>query len=124
MNKSWYKCCAVPMCKSTSISTPQKLFINVPKNAEVRKKWLTLARRDPASLTPTSTSHFCEDHFDVSKDMNFRYLFVICQKLDVYYLSLLGYYGEFKYLIPNTNFSFKMTWKIMFNILQWVKYLE
>ncbi|CAH2094798.1 unnamed protein product [Euphydryas editha] len=69
MDTSFYKCCAVPMCKSTSIRTPKKLFIHVPKNAQIRRKWLKLARRHPASLTPKSTSYFCEDHFDLQNDM-------------------------------------------------------
>ncbi|CAH2103320.1 unnamed protein product [Euphydryas editha] len=69
MDTSFYKCCAVPMCKSTSIRTPKKLFIHVPKNAQIRRKWLKLAKRHPASLTPKSTSYFCEDHFDLQNDM-------------------------------------------------------
>ncbi|XP_044737068.1 uncharacterized protein LOC123299008 [Chrysoperla carnea] len=69
MNTSFYKCCVVPMCKNTSINTPQKLFIYVPKSAKIRRKWLTLARRCPTSLSTTSTSYFCEDHFDLQNDM-------------------------------------------------------
>lgn len=69
MKACFYKCCAVPMCKSTSFKTPQKLFINLPKIAKIRRKWLTLARRHPDSLSTTSTSHFCEDHFDLPNDM-------------------------------------------------------
>jgi hypothetical protein len=65
---SYYKCCAVPMCKNTTIRTPQKLFISVPKTAKIRRMWLRLSGRLPASLSSTSSSYFCEDHFDVSYD--------------------------------------------------------
>lgn len=68
MNRSNYKHCMVPQCKSTTIKTPKKLFIHVPTNRKIRKKWLRLARRaDASSLSPDSAMYFCEDHFDVSK---------------------------------------------------------
>ncbi|KAJ8982163.1 hypothetical protein NQ317_013948 [Molorchus minor] len=41
---SYYKYCIVPQCKSTTIKTPNKLFIYVPTNEQIRKKWLKLAR--------------------------------------------------------------------------------
>ncbi|KAL3271349.1 hypothetical protein HHI36_021835 [Cryptolaemus montrouzieri] len=70
MNPSYYKYCLVPQCKSTSIKTPNKLFIYVPNNKQMRKKWLKLARRDDAhSLSINSRMYFCEDHFDLPNDM-------------------------------------------------------
>ncbi|XP_046975996.1 uncharacterized protein LOC124542107 [Vanessa cardui] len=67
---SYYKYCMVPQCESTSIETPNKLFIFVPSNAEVRKKWLNLARRNDANcLSSISRMYFCEDHFDLPNDM-------------------------------------------------------
>lgn len=67
MNPSYYKYCMVPQCGSTSIKTPNKLFIFVPSKQEVRKKWLTLARKNNAHCFSTnSRMYFCEDHFDVS----------------------------------------------------------
>lgn len=60
----------VPECKSTSIKTPNKLFIFVPSKVEVRQKWLTLARRNDANcLSSISRMYFCEDHFDLPNDM-------------------------------------------------------
>ncbi|XP_072935599.1 uncharacterized protein [Epargyreus clarus] len=64
----YYKTCAVPMCKNTTIKCPNKLFICVPKCPKRRKKWLQLARRDP-KYTGRSTINFCEDHFDLPNDM-------------------------------------------------------
>ncbi|KAL0878663.1 hypothetical protein ABMA27_003727 [Loxostege sticticalis] len=65
MNPSYYKYCIVPQCKSTSIKTPNKLFVFVPSKQEVRKKWLTLARLNDANcLSSISRIYFCEDHFD------------------------------------------------------------
>lgn len=69
MNSKVYKCCVVPLCKNTSIKTPDKLFVYVPRKKTVRDKWLKLARREPASLSTNSTIYFCEDHFDLPKDM-------------------------------------------------------
>ncbi|KAL0828994.1 hypothetical protein ABMA28_003871 [Loxostege sticticalis] len=67
MNPSYYKYCIVPQCKSTSIKTPKKIFVFVPSKQEVRKKWLTLARRNDANcLSSISRIYFCEDHFDGS----------------------------------------------------------
>ena len=53
------------MCTSITIRTPGKVFINVPKDKNIRKKWLTLARTDPASLMTQTSSYFCEDHFEI-----------------------------------------------------------
>ncbi|XP_047542880.1 zinc finger protein 655-like isoform X1 [Vanessa atalanta] len=64
-----YKWCAVPECTNTSLKTPEKLFVSVPKNVEVRRKWLQLARRDPNDISSSSNIFFCEDHFDMEKDM-------------------------------------------------------
>ncbi|XP_045452400.1 uncharacterized protein LOC123661489 [Melitaea cinxia] len=70
MNPSYYKYCIVPQCKSTSIKTPNKLFIFVPSKQEIRKKWLTLARKNNAHCFSTnSRMYFCEDHFDLANDM-------------------------------------------------------
>ncbi|XP_049881880.1 uncharacterized protein LOC126377877 isoform X5 [Pectinophora gossypiella] len=70
MNSTYYKSCIVPQCKSTSINTPNKLLIHVPNNPQIRKKWLTLARRaDAHCLSTKSRMYFCEDHFDLPNDM-------------------------------------------------------
>ena len=66
MNSKVYKWCAVPLCKNTSIATPNKVFVYVAKKKRTRVKWLKLARRDPADVATNSLLYFCEDHFDVS----------------------------------------------------------
>ncbi|CAH1999614.1 unnamed protein product [Acanthoscelides obtectus] len=65
-NRKW---CFVPKCTSTSSTTPQKIFVSVPKAAAQRKKWFDAARRDVKSVSSTSTMYCCEDHFDLEKDM-------------------------------------------------------
>ncbi|KAK5648217.1 hypothetical protein RI129_003109 [Pyrocoelia pectoralis] len=65
MNSDVYRWCAVPQCNNTSIKTPNKLFIHVPKDKKVRNTWLNLSRRDRQSSN--SVIYFCEDHFDVRK---------------------------------------------------------
>lgn len=64
-----YKWCVVPACTNTTIKTPEKLFISVPKKPKIRKKWLQLARRDPQAIVNDSTVFFCEDHFNMEKDI-------------------------------------------------------
>ncbi|KAJ8973879.1 hypothetical protein NQ317_017835 [Molorchus minor] len=65
MNSSYYNHCIVPQCKRTTIKTPNKLFIYVSNNEQIRKKWLKLARRDDVhSLSTNSRMYFCADHFD------------------------------------------------------------
>ncbi|KAJ8966723.1 hypothetical protein NQ317_005147 [Molorchus minor] len=71
MNSSYYKYCIVPQCKSTTIKTPNKLFIYVPNNEQIREKWLKLARRDDVpSLSTNSRMYFCADHFDLKSDIS------------------------------------------------------
>ncbi|KAF9824876.1 hypothetical protein SFRURICE_001749 [Spodoptera frugiperda] len=55
MNPSYYKNSVVPQCTSTSINTPNKLFIYVPNDVKIRRKWLTLARRDDAHSLSTKS---------------------------------------------------------------------
>lgn len=64
MYGSQNKWCFVPLCTSTSTSTPNKMFVRVPQDYERKKRWFSAARRD----MPKSKSEFfcCEDHFRVS----------------------------------------------------------
>ncbi|XP_045477107.1 uncharacterized protein LOC123682508 [Harmonia axyridis] len=69
MNFKTYKICGVPQCKNTSLKTPEKLFVSVPQNRDMRVKWLQLAKRDLTGITTATRLHFCEDHFDMPNDM-------------------------------------------------------
>ncbi|KAL0859608.1 hypothetical protein ABMA27_010739 [Loxostege sticticalis] len=69
MNSKVYKWCAVPQCKNTSITTPNKVFVHVPYKKIIRDKWLKLARRNPNDVKTNSPLYFCEDHFDLPNDM-------------------------------------------------------
>lgn len=90
-----YKWCLVPGCTNTTIKTPEKLFVCVPKKPKVRKMWLKLAGRNPDSVVDDSTVFFCEDHFNVSKYITYYYssiisqffLLAICFKLDVLFFN-------------------------------------
>jgi len=63
--KGSYKWCFVPECTNTSIKTPGKIFLTVPRDIKRRKLWLRMARRDDVTNPPTSCLFCCEDHFNV-----------------------------------------------------------
>ncbi|KAF2890425.1 hypothetical protein ILUMI_15748, partial [Ignelater luminosus] len=54
----------VPQCTNTSIKTPEKMFVSIPKNTKIRKKWLMLARRNPKDIAASTNAFMCEDHFN------------------------------------------------------------
>ena len=63
------KYCIVPMCGNTFYVTPDKIFLNVPRNKNDRLRWCRAIKRDPKKNVPLaekSHRHVCEDHFDVS----------------------------------------------------------
>ncbi|XP_044739004.1 zinc finger protein 354C-like [Chrysoperla carnea] len=68
-----YKYCFVPSCLNTTYSTPEKHFICVPRNDEVRKQWC-IAANCPGKRLRT-TSYCCEDHFDLKEDLE-NYFYV------------------------------------------------
>lgn len=92
-----YKWCVVQLCTNTSIKTPEKMFVSIPKNPEIRKKWLMLARRNPEDIAASTNAFMCEDHFNVSKHFYYHtfltqitilyFIFVIIISLD--YLRLV-----------------------------------
>ncbi|KAI5720147.1 hypothetical protein M8J77_002590 [Diaphorina citri] len=67
MNKMW-KGCFVPKCVNTTTRTPNKLFITLPSNLSIKKKWFKQARR-PYNISDKSTLYACEDHFDIENDI-------------------------------------------------------
>ncbi|KAL3282239.1 hypothetical protein HHI36_005433 [Cryptolaemus montrouzieri] len=69
MNSKFYKYCAVPFCHNTTIKTPQKLFVYVPRQKEIRKEWFRLAGREDYKILISKNIYFCEDHFDMPNDM-------------------------------------------------------
>ncbi|KAI4460424.1 thap-type zinc finger superfamily [Holotrichia oblita] len=59
-----YKYCAVPMCQSSTVNSPDKKFITIPRDVTRRKKWFTaMGRYKP--LADKTTGYCCCDHFDV-----------------------------------------------------------
>ena len=69
LKKSVYKYCFVPLCKNTSVSTPDKIFLNVPESKKLRRNWLKAARCDKKDVSDKSHLSCCEDHFDVRTNM-------------------------------------------------------
>lgn len=65
-SKTTYQWCIVPRCTNTSIKTPEKVFLHVPKQPKERKLWFKAVRRDPKEVSATTSLYCCEDHFDVS----------------------------------------------------------
>ena len=61
-----YRYCIVPGCKSTTISTPGKIFIKLPIEEKQRKIWLKAMRRQPEDISLKNHVYLCEDHFNVS----------------------------------------------------------
>lgn len=67
MEKTSYKYCIVPLCTSTTVKNPDKIFIRVPENKKRRIKWLKACRRGVGDFSTKSKDiHVCEDHFNVS----------------------------------------------------------
>lgn len=65
--RSTYHWCIVPCCTNTSVTTPSKIFIHVPKEAKIHKLWLQATRRNPKKISTNTAIYCCEDHFDTSK---------------------------------------------------------
>ncbi|XP_015112961.1 uncharacterized protein LOC107038394 isoform X3 [Diachasma alloeum] len=61
-----YKYCFVPNCRSTTITTPNKIFICVPKSEEIRRLWC-IAAAYTGKLRLSSA--ICEDHFKLDEDL-------------------------------------------------------
>lgn len=57
-----FKKCFIKKCKNNSNNRSKKIFIHVPNNLEVRKKWFTAVQKP---LTKTGNLYCCEDHFNV-----------------------------------------------------------
>ncbi|RVE42653.1 hypothetical protein evm_012705 [Chilo suppressalis] len=64
-----YKWCVVSQCTNTSIKTPKKMFVSIPRGTQIRRKWLMLARRNPNEISPSSNVFMCGDHFNLEQDM-------------------------------------------------------
>lgn len=64
--------CIVVGCENTSATTPEKIFLCVPRKRERRARWF-----QAINYTGTKTCHslhVCEDHFDVLKLYQLLYI--------------------------------------------------
>lgn len=77
MSYNPYHWCIVNKCRNTTVKTPGKLWIKLPKEIKMRNTWLKLAQRDPSSLSVKSELYLCEEHFDVSNSLSSKYDFKI-----------------------------------------------
>ncbi|XP_030751406.1 uncharacterized protein LOC115878932 isoform X2 [Sitophilus oryzae] len=67
------KWCFVPGCINTSKNNPQKIFISVPRNVLKKKKWFAAARRELKDVSLKTIFFCCEDHFNLTEDMENYY---------------------------------------------------
>ncbi|KAL1509287.1 hypothetical protein ABEB36_004049 [Hypothenemus hampei] len=68
---TYYKYCLVSQCKSTTVQTPDKIFLRLPEDKNRRKKWLRACRRNEKEIAQNSKAlHVCEDHFNLEEDMD------------------------------------------------------
>ncbi|XP_050311187.1 uncharacterized protein LOC126746837 [Anthonomus grandis grandis] len=66
-----YKYCLVPLCKNTTVKTPEKIFISLPGNKDRRRKWLKACRRNENDISLSNKGvYVCEDHFNLEEDMD------------------------------------------------------
>ena len=66
MAKNSPKYCFVPKCSNSTIICPDKLFVTVPIDQAIRKKWFLKANRMDGVSSKTKNLHCCQDHFNVS----------------------------------------------------------
>ncbi|KAJ8671462.1 hypothetical protein QAD02_002721 [Eretmocerus hayati] len=66
-NLQSYKICFVPDCPNTTVTTPQKVFLSLPKNAAKHK--LRREAVETPEKNAKKTKHCCEDHFDLQNDL-------------------------------------------------------
>uniref|UniRef100_A0A8D8WKF5 THAP-type domain-containing protein n=1 Tax=Cacopsylla melanoneura TaxID=428564 RepID=A0A8D8WKF5_9HEMI len=66
-----YRYCVVPQCTNTKRTTPDKIFVHVPRDRKIRKRWFVAMRRDKF-MSDLSTAYVCEDHFNVSSLLDFK----------------------------------------------------
>ncbi|KAJ8977387.1 hypothetical protein NQ317_001988 [Molorchus minor] len=78
MNSSYYKYCIVPQCKSTTTKTPNKLFIYVPNNEQIRKNTCNFVNLTSKATLGEIISHriVSRPEFDIERqhlqDFQFR----------------------------------------------------
>ena len=84
-NKSiYYKYCIVPLCKTTTIRTLNKIFIRLLYDSG-RSKWLKACRRNEKdAISQKSVLLVCEDHFNAP-----TYIEIILTHMDSTFLCLL-----------------------------------
>ncbi|XP_026685222.1 uncharacterized protein LOC103517269 [Diaphorina citri] len=70
MNSKSSRSCLVPTCYSTMTRTPGKLFFHVPRNKEVKAKFLEAIKYKKTEILNNNNAYYiCEDHFELEKDV-------------------------------------------------------
>ena len=62
--KRSYKYCFFDDCESTTISTPKKIFVPIPKGDD-RQIWVDIIKPNK-TFSDQSSLYCCEDHFNVN----------------------------------------------------------
>ena len=57
--------CFVPSCSSTTVKTPEKIFVRVPENRDLRILWCKAVGLQPSKIQ--KNCYCCEDHFNVNR---------------------------------------------------------
>lgn len=70
------KYCLVPQCQSSTIKTPEKIFVSLPvgpcaKLKKKRKLCLRAMRRNETDISENTSGFVCEDHLNVSAFLYF-----------------------------------------------------
>ena len=61
-SRLWKRCCCVPKCDNNNRKNPELSFHKIPKNPELKKKWLRVLKRK--GLMELNSSHrVCSAHF-------------------------------------------------------------
>ncbi|KAJ8947854.1 hypothetical protein NQ318_010000 [Aromia moschata] len=58
--------------RNTTVRTPGKVFVSLPRNREARESWQRAMGRSNVFLSDKSTKYCSEDHFNEDLD-NYRY---------------------------------------------------
>ncbi|KAK5642388.1 hypothetical protein RI129_008555 [Pyrocoelia pectoralis] len=77
-----YKYCIVPKCRSTSVKTPNKIFITLPRDPKVRMRWQKAMKR-VNMISNHATCFVCEDHFNLEEDMQNYLYFKLMENVQI-----------------------------------------
>ncbi|KAI5745911.1 hypothetical protein M8J76_015455 [Diaphorina citri] len=70
MNSKISRYCLFPNCYNSTRRTPDKLFFNIPKEKDMKAKFLEAIQYKDTKILNNSTPYYiCEDHFELEEDV-------------------------------------------------------